>query len=276
MSDEQLGYSAQELASGPFRDYFNPEIKPVQKQVADALQVGGQATELFPPVSEAYRMTNAGYWAIETGFSHGSDGSLNVFCLTDMPGVSPQMWDWWFGWHGCEARRYKLWHPKAHISAQWADGRKDETYIGRTSLISEYLGSQKKKAAISFIEPSVMGLDETKLTRQGEVAICARIGLPGTPLKAGWLLHHLRPVDDGCEMRSRMWMGGKNVAFGSRPNPISPVLQVLLRPFSGALLPDANEMLIHNAQEMAHLAGFLPKLYAEFGPIMKGGENEAS
>ena len=276
MSDKQLGYSAEELASGPFRTYFAPEIMPVQKQVADALQVGGQATELFPPVSESYRMADAGYWAIETGYSRGSDGSLNVFCLTEMPGVSPYMWDWWFGWHGCEARRYKLWHPKAHISAQWADGRKDETYIGRTSLISEYLGSQKKKAAISFVAPSTMGLDETKLTEQGEVAICARIGLPCTPLKAGWLLHHLRPVDGGSEMRSRMWMGGKKVAFGSQPNPISPVLRVLLRPFSNVLLPDANEMLTHNAQEMAHLAGFLPKLYAEFGANTKGGEDEAS
>ncbi len=37
-----------------------------------------------------------------------------VACATDMPGVRPQMIDWWFGWHVSDHQRYKLWHPRAH------------------------------------------------------------------------------------------------------------------------------------------------------------------
>ena len=273
MSKDSLGYSDAERANGPFAAYYDPDIKPVQAHVAEALRIGGQAHELLPPVSSAARMTDPGYGPMETGIARGPDGSLRISCLTEMPGVSPHMWDWWFGWHGSEARRYKLWHPKAHVNAKWADGRDDESYIGRTSLITEYLGSEKKKGAISFVRPATMGLNESKLTAQGEVAICARIGIPGTPLKVGWLLHHIRPLVGGCEMRSRMWMGGRNIAFGKRSGPFSTMLRLLLRPAAGTMLPKGDELLAHNAQEMAHLAGFLPGLYAEFG---SGAEQDAS
>lgn len=269
MAELKLGYSAKEQLSGPYAKFFNPDIAPVQLQVAEALIVGGQAHELFPRVEEARRLIEPGYWPIETGHTTAPDSSIRVFCLTKMPRVQPKMWDWWFGWHGCEARRYKLWHPKAHIEAKWEDGRDDEVYVGRTSLITEYLGSKRVKAAISFIRPSAMGLDEDKLAAQGEVAVCARIGIPGSPLKGGWLLHQLRPVEGGSEMRSRMWLGGENTALGDNPGTFARVIMRMLRPLAKGILPDPVELLAHNAQEMAHLAGFLPELYAEFGPEAK-------
>lgn len=269
MSTLTLGYSQRDLDHSPYAKFYNPDIEPVQPQVAEALMVGGQAHELFPPVSEAGTMVEPGYWPVETGYTHAPDGSIRVFCLTEMARVEPHMWDWWFGWHGCEAERYKLWHPKAHLEAKWADGRRDEAYIGRTSLITEYLGSQRVKGGISFVPPSSMGLDEERLAEQGEVAICARITVPGTPLKGGWLLHQLRPVDGGSEMRSRMWLGGENSALGDNPGMLARGLARAIRPLASGLLPDPIELLAHNAQEMAHLAGFLPELYAAFGPDAK-------
>ncbi len=261
MAEQALGYSEAEKANGPYAQFYNPEMAPVQEHVADAIHIGNQAHELFPPINEAPSMVEAGYWPVETGYTKAPDASIRMFCLTKMPGVAPLMWDWWFGWHGCEARRYKLWHPKAHVSAQWADGRDDESYIGRTSLITEYLGADRRKATISFVRPSVLGLDEQRLAANGEVAICARIGMPGLPLKAGWLLHQLRPVEGGSEMRSRMWLGGENIGLGDKPG----LLSYVARPVARSLLPDPSELLVHNAQEMAHLAGFLPALYAAFG-----------
>ncbi len=269
MSTLTLGYSQHDLDHSPYAKFYNPEIEPVQPQVAEALMVGGQAHELFPPVSEAGTMVEPGYWPVETGYTRAPDSSIRVFCLTEMPRVEPHMWDWWFGWHGCEAERYKLWHPKAHIEAKWADGRRDEAYVGRTSLITEYLGSQRVKGGISFVPPSSMGLDEARLAKQGEVAICARITVPGTPLKGGWLLHQLRPVDGGSEMRSRMWLGGENSALGDNPGLLARGLARAIRPLASGMLPDPVELLAHNAQEMAHLAGFLPELYAAFGPDAK-------
>lgn len=265
MTRRRLGYSRQELAESPYARFFNPEIEPLQPHVAEALLVGPQAHELFPPASEAASMIEPGDWPVETGYTRSPDGAIRVFCLTHMPGVTPKMWDWWFGWHGCEAERYKLWHPKAHINAQWADGRRDETYIGRTSLITEYLGPRIARGAISFLPPAAMGFDEARLAAQGEVAICARVGAPGAPLKAGWLLHQLRPVDGGSTMRSRMWMGGENVALGGDPGALGREFAKVLRPIAGKLLPAPADLLVHNAQEMAHLAGFLPQLFETFG-----------
>lgn len=273
MTQKHLGYSPEDLSSSPYAAFFNPDVKPVQDQVAEALMIGGQAQELFPTVSEAGRMADPGYWPVETGYTVAPDTAIRVFCLTHMPRVEPKMWDWWFGWHGCEALRYKLWHPKAHIEAKWADGRSDETYVGRTSLITEYLGSQCVQGGISFVPPSEMGLDEDRLSANGEVAICARIGIPGTPLKGGWLLHQLRPVESGCEMRSRMWLGGENAALGENPGLLAKGLVRAMRPIAKGMLPDPVELLAHNAQEMAHLAGFLPELYAEFGPANAGDKS---
>ena len=77
-----------------------------------------------------------------------------------------------------------------------------------------------------------MGLDEARLAKQGEVAICARITVPGTPLKGGWLLHQLRPVDGGSEMRSRMWLGGENSALGDNPGLLARGLARAIRPLA--------------------------------------------
>lgn len=266
MTNLRLGYSEKDLRDSPFAPFFNPKLDPVQPQVAEALQIKGQAHELFPPVEDAARMTDPGYWPVETGYASTPDGSIRVFCLTHMPRVEPHMWDWWFGWHGSEALRYKLWHPAAHVEAKWADGKSDESYIGRTSLITEYLGSTLVNGAINFVRPSVMGIDEGAIEAQGQAIICARIGVPGTPMKGGWLLHQLRPVEGGCEMRSRMWMGGANAAVGDNPGLLAKGVARAIRPLAKGLLPDPAELLVHNAQEMAHLAGFLPELFAAFGP----------
>ncbi|MEM1403378.1 MAG: hypothetical protein AAGG55_08615 [Pseudomonadota bacterium] len=266
MSKKHLGYSEEERSKGPYGRFYDPDLKPLSQHVVDALLMGSVAHELIAPVSAAPELHKPGYQTVETGYARAPCGAIRIACLTPMPRVSPHMWDWWFGWHGCEARRYQLWHPHAHVSAQWADGGRDERYIGRTSLIREYLGSELKSAGISFVAPSVMGLDEALLKKQGEIAVCARIGVPGTPAKGGWLLHQLRPVDGGCEMRSRMWLGGENSAMGENPGAVARAISRVMRPLGNRMLPDAHELLVHNAQEMAHLAQFLPELYDAFGP----------
>ena len=266
MNQKHLGYNERELNDSPYAAFYRPDIGPFQEHVAEALLIGGQAPELLPPATEAAQMLEPGYGPVETGYTRATDRSIRVFCLTRMPRVSPQMWDWWFGWHGCEAQRYKLWHPKAHVAARWSDGLVDERYVGRTSLITEYIGSKLANAGIRFVAPSAIGLDEQRLAAQGEVAICARVCIPGTPVEGGWLLHQLRPVEGGSEMRSRMWLGGENATMGDNPGGMSRTVMRLLRPLTQLLLPDPAELLTHNAQEMAHLAGFLPELYAAFGP----------
>ncbi|PRC51363.1 hypothetical protein C6A85_64500, partial [Mycobacterium sp. ITM-2017-0098] len=86
-------------------------------------------------------------------------------------------------------------------SARWADGGGDGHYVGRTSLIEEYLGSAYAKAAIQFITPEAMLRDPHRLG--DSVAVCARLGSSEVPVDTGWFVHHVRPTADGAEMRSR-------------------------------------------------------------------------
>ena len=264
-----LGYTPTEQAQSPYAAFIRDVMAPLPDHVKEALLLGGQAFELFPLVNQAPKLLDPGYWPLETGFGLGPDGSVQVFALTQMPGVTPVMWDWWFAWHGSEAQRYKLWHPRAHISAQWEDGRSDlDHYIGRTSHVVEYVGPELLSLTIRFVAPASMGLDEDRLKRQGEVAICARGGIAGTPMETGWLVHHLRPTKDGCEMRSRFWLGGSNVRPRSMNNPLGKLLGGVAAHFNPIRANQGADLLVHCSQEMSHLASFLPKLYQQFGPAI--------
>jgi hypothetical protein len=157
------------------------------------------------------------------------------------------MWAWWFGWHGCDTRRYKLWHPRAHLSAAWKDGERDgdgtgrqgaRRYVGRWSLIREYIGSTMVSGAIQFVAPSAMGLPPDS---DDAVAICARLGSGDAPVDAGWFIHHIRSTRGGAEVR--------------------PIASRIL----GTSEATARNLLVHCAQEMNHLTGFLPDLYESFG-----------
>ena len=66
-------------------------------------------------------MLQAGYADVECGYTLEADGSARLAILTPMPQVTPLMWHWWFGWHGDQDNKYKLWHPPAHVSTVWAD-----------------------------------------------------------------------------------------------------------------------------------------------------------
>ena len=35
-----------------------------------------------------------------------------------MPGVTPEMFEWWFAWHGLEDLRYRIWDPEDHYYAR--------------------------------------------------------------------------------------------------------------------------------------------------------------
>lgn len=246
-----LGYRPGD-ADTPFGSFFQPTMAPLPAHVVEALEHGPQAEPVLLGFDDVATLSEPGPHQTENGYGVLRDGGIQVSVRTDMPGVTPRMWAWWFGWHGSDARRYKLWHPRAHVSAQWRDGGGDGGYLGRTSIVREYLGSAYAKAAIQFVEPGQLGLGAC------ELAICARLGSVDIPVDVGWLVHQVRATDTGAEMRSRFWMGGRHVAVRHGNRPVDRAV----RPVAGRQLPDPRDLLVHCAQEMNHLAGFLPQLYA--------------
>lgn len=238
--------------------YWRPEVAPLADHVQAALAAGPRPVELFARSSQAAVLLEDGYQPVETGWTWTRDAGVRVNCLTPMPGVTPAMWDWWFGWHGADSDRYKLWHPGAHLAVRWADGGDARGgYVGRTSRVIEYLGAARMAFAISFVAPAAFGLDPQVLARKGQVAICARAGLDGSGFTSGAMIHQLRPTKDGCEMRSRFWMLGEDLRLGG----LGPALTRLVRPRR----EEAEALLVHCAEEMGHLAAILPALHAAFG-----------
>jgi DAPG hydrolase PhiG domain len=269
VAGRKLGWSVADVAAKPFAKFWNPAMRPLPAHVVEALNRGPVAEPLVPGVQEAGENLFGGRPVLETGYALHAGGALHINVLTDMPGVSPEMIDWWFAWHGDDAAKYKLWHPHAHIHAQWREpppktGDWRARYVGQTSVVDEYVGSNLLRLSISFVEPKTLGLIHPSLDdpREG-TAICARAGLADQPVNSGYLIHHIRKTPAGSEMRSRFYIGAPYVG------PRGSGMRAALTAQAGKMLlktspQDGRDLLVHCAEEMQHLASFLPAIYAEF------------
>jgi hypothetical protein len=266
--DLYLGYRGDDDQT-PWARFFDDAMAPLRSEVVDALHTGPVAPPQLGSLEQVAQLLDRED-PVETGIAIDADGSVLVSARTPMPGCTPAMWDWWFGWHGSDPRRYKLWHPRAHLSALWGDGddggrRGRDRYVGRTSFVDEYLGSTLAPVTIRFVEPAEVGFDQARLDAAGSTAICARTGSSQFPIDLGWLVHLVEPTDGGCCMRSRFWLGGRHTA----PRAQVPGLDKVARPAAnrkaGFGVDAARDLLVHCSQEMAHLAPFLPELHAAFG-----------
>lgn len=259
--DKYLGYREADYQQ-PWARYYHKDVAPAPVHVQEALAAGPLPAGSLPPLNAVTGLQYSGYLPVETGFTLEQDGSARIAVLTDMPRVSPAMWQWWFGWHGCRDDRYKLWHPGAHCSARWQGDNSDRVaYIGRTSMIEEHIGQPLEKASIRFIDPAELGLAPHS---PDMTFICARIGYTHVPLDFGWLVHQIRSVPGGAEMRSRFWIGGPHISVRTHP-VLSKILSAPLRKIRKVPLHQAADLLNHCGEEMNHLARFLPELYQEFG-----------
>ena len=262
VSGRRLGWSAHELATLPYGKFWNPDMADISTDAHRAVANSPMAEALFPPMSQA--ISSIVDAEVQNGFTVTSDGAIHVNLVTEMPAVTPAMIDWWFGWHSDSPERYKLWHPRAHVHAQWSKPPAPGTtgrarYLGYTSEVDEYLGSAMIRGAIQFRRPEELGLiDATVAAGVDATAVCARVGLVELPIDIGFLAHHVAAVPGGSVMRSRFWLGGSNIAARTASlRVVTPAVKRLTRLSE----LDARALLVHCSQEMTHLASFLPALY---------------
>jgi hypothetical protein len=268
-----------EMLAGPYARFWRPQMAPLPTHVVEAVAAGPLPPAALLPFSAAPTMTDAGDWPVETGYTITGDGEARVFVRTLMPGVTPAMWDWWFGWHaGGNSARYRLWHPQAHVAVRWSDGDDERvSYLGRTSVIDEYIGATFSKLTVSFVPPQTLGFDSAALEKPGAHAvICARGGAQGAPFSFAWLIHHVRAVEGGSEMRSRFWLGGPHVAAKPGTGPAGRLAARVVSRLARQTRHEAVDLLVHCAQEMNHLAALLPGLYAAFCPAPRDAQHASS
>lgn len=264
-----IGLTAEER-DRPYAKYMTERVTPPPSHVLDAIAAGPVDPRLIPPRRlMADDIHTPGYRAVETGYGQLPTGEVWVACHTEMPRVTPEMWDWWFAWHSRESARYKLWHPEAHAYAGLRSARSEQLpvrdqYVGTTSYVDEIIGGHLDQLAITFRPPQRFGINTRRFDG---TAICATVGTALVPVDIGLLCHQVRRTPTGSEMRSRFYL---NVP-GTRPYDPAALACALRR---GLRLPRAvvfdrgfgAALLRHCGEEMHHLAGFLPELYAEFGP----------
>ncbi len=234
------------VAPDPAR-YEEMETKPLSPQ--DALKA--------PDLNLLF---DEGYLPGEFGYAQLEDGTVTLANLVPMPGVTPEMFDWWFAWHGLEPLRYKIWNKDEHYSCKTRNPEKaldaslsmKERYWDTTHDVVEamYKEGNIQNIVINFRPPAAIGFSPEKLKNFKGTIVCS-----GNEHTAGIMCHFVRPTSDGSELRTRFWFG-----YGIRDGKPVKMLP------DGVKIPveSVRELLRHNIKEFTNLAALLPKVYPEF------------
>lgn len=246
--------------------YFEQEMAPAPPEKYGLMLRGPLAPDKVLPFSERNRLFEPGYFDEEIGWSVLPDGTGYVSNLTKMPGVTTEMFDWFFAWHGLNNLRYKIWDPEDHYEAVTQNRIKvldpDLTYKERlwdtTHEILEDTGMGPERIVINFKYPGNVGFDASKIgTDACSTIVCGKgygKGLPPFATPHTLMAHFVREIEGGIELRSRFWMGWtyengkdvKKIKDGDRFPDIAPM-----------------SLALHNVKEFTNLAAILPSLYAE-------------
>ena len=96
--------------------YLERPIAAADPDALAAIERGPMDPAHALPRSDLDRLLDPQPVAAETGWCTLADGVSYVAVRTPMPGVTPEMVDWWFDWHPRDPLRYRIWHPAAHRS----------------------------------------------------------------------------------------------------------------------------------------------------------------
>ncbi len=254
----------------PYARYYYKELAEIPAEDLEAVNAGPVDPARALPVQERDELMKPGYLEVETGYAVLPDGSGFAATLVRMPGVTPEMLDWWFNWHPLEGLRYAIWCPVAHKGIGVEDPSRHldssgiplrERNYGSTHYPVERVHMNPPvRLRIRFLSPRDFGLDESLFHEPGiSRAYCANVSL--SPVRAVDIpvtvfFHAVRRVEGGVEYRSRYWSG-----YAVRDG--EPV-RVKLPPFI-----DVRELArgtcLHSLMEYNNLASFLPQLYEEMG-----------
>lgn len=247
----------------PFAKYYAEEMAPIpQANLAASLQPCDTGAAL--PIEQRNRLFEPGYLPVENGYCVLADGTGFVASRIPMPGVTGEMFDWWFAWHALGPLRYTIWDPEDHYEARCLNRAQGlhpklsykEKYWGATHLIREDIGMGPVDLFATFRHPQEMGFLNDRIGSEAcETIVTSNGGSLQDAAPDGLVMcHFLRKIPGGTELRTRFWMGW-HIINGK---------DVWLLPACARLPLEAPRMLyMHAAKEFSNLARLLPRIYAE-------------
>jgi len=246
----------------PLMKYYNMDIEPVPADLVEQVMKMTYSDNLpGTPVEELNKMFDEGYTDSEFGFYTLPDGGTMFANLTPFPGVTPEMFDWWFAWHGLDSLRYTIWNKDEHYYCQTQNVEQAldtslslrERFWDTQHEIKESIvpGGPAIPVRLHFVNPTELGFDGEKLKDYNGTIICT----PGPP---SLMIHFFRGTPEGGELRTRFYSGYRAANGVVERLPADPN-----RPSMGGDM-GSRMMLLHNIKEYRHLAKILPSLYAEY------------
>lgn len=250
-----------------YAKYYYKELAEIPAADLDKVNAGPVKPTQATSIEDRNDLMKPGYLEVETGYTVMPDGSGFAATLVNMPGVTPEMLDWWFNWHPLENLRYAIWCPVAHtgISAKNPAQHLDSSGVslevrnyGSTHYPVEGFNVQGADTIrIEFFSPESFGLD-MNMFKEPEIsrAVCANATIHAFRIPFNAFFHAIRKVDGGVEFRSRYWVWQTMKA--GQPKKVK-------LPMPYKMMDMARNNCLHSLTEYNNLASFLPELYREMG-----------
>jgi len=257
----------------PYSKYFyrQPSAPPPERLAAMDKPIDSSKAL---PIENLNDLLNPGYFEIEAGWCLLPNGAGYVANYTPMPGVTVDMFNWWFAWHGLEDLRYKIWWPDGHFAVSLKDRDRAKVLDPNRSMLQKVQGITHfvientggpcaEKIAISFKAPEEVGFDMSRFKSPNVGTVVTANGAalmlnppPGVPRHKApaLMIHFIREIQGGVELRTRFWLGYH--ILEKIPHFLLP---------KGVNIPEMGPagLARHNVLEFTNLASFLPELYEE-------------
>ena len=246
-----------------YAKYYDLPIAPIPAEKLAILQAGPMNPKDALAIERRNDLFLPGYLPCEIGYCIMPDGTGFIANRTDMPGVTPEMFEWWFAWHALEDLRYRIWDPEDHFYARQQNREKvldssvpmRERTWGTVHEVLEDIGGGTEKLILDFQYPRALGYDEEKVgTSACASMMCAFVYSPQPGGMVAIMTHMVREIKGGVELRSRFWIGW-GLADGEVRKLLPEGVQAPLDAVKG--------LFAHNLKEYGQLATILPKVYAE-------------
>ena len=126
LSKPKVPVSEEDKKKSYFKYYLQEMVQAPEEHYRKVLD-GPIDPKQALPIQERNLLFEPGYFEEEIGYCVMPDGTGYISNLVKMPGVTGEMFDWWFAWHGLDDLRYTIWDNEDHykVSSNQKERAKD-------------------------------------------------------------------------------------------------------------------------------------------------------